>query len=178
MVMWKLMEKDRLCREYREALEELPPGMDQAEAFANLRLTLASDVLSHVEGCDICAESTEVFWASRNLLGQPLQVAREERAQDLETGAPWFAARVMALIAEREAEGERAAAEWTKAVARLASRVAWVSAAALLVASTVLYTPQSRESSKQPTMESSHQWLFDGGAQAAVEDALAGPVEK
>lgn len=176
--MWKLMDKDRRCREYREALEELPPGMDQAEAFANLRLTLASDVLSHVESCDICAESTEVFWASRNLLGQPLQLAREERVQEFETSAPWFAARVMALIAERKAEGERAAAEWAKAVARLAPRVALVSAAALLIASTVLYAPQGRESNKQPAVESTHQWLFDGGAQAAVEDALAGPVEK
>ena len=95
---------------------------------------------------------------------------------------PWFAAQVMAEIAERETEIRADNVEWTGAVTRLASRLAWVSALALLVAGTLVYDPQPRTETSARVSQSAgepQQYLFDSAAgQSSVDDALAGPVER
>jgi hypothetical protein len=88
---------------------------------------------------------------------------------------------VMAKIAERETEGRRALTEWSVAVAKLASRLAWVSALLLLVG-TWFYGPnggQLNTPSVQSKAEAAPQYLFDSAAgQATLDDALVSPPER
>lgn len=180
--MWdKFRKENRLCEHYREALEDLPPDVEQSMASSSLSSSLPAEVLEHVHGCDACQEAAETFWASRELLAGPLELAREwnSAASDAK---PWFAARVMAKVAEREAEGRRALAEWSGAVAKLASRLAWVSALLLLVGTTWFYGPhggQLNGESVESKAQASQQYLFDSAAgQGTVDDALVSPPEK
>jgi hypothetical protein len=74
--------------------------------------------------------------------------------------------------------------EWSGAVSKLASRLAWVSALMLLVASTWLYDPQSNggqsnSSAGQSSTEAAPQYLFDSStALSNVDDALVSPAER
>jgi hypothetical protein len=180
--MWnKFRKENRLCEQYREALEDLPPDVDQSMASSSLSNGLPAEVLEHARECDACEEAAETFWASRELLAGPLELAREWNgaARDAK---PWFAARVMAKIAERETEGRRALMEWSGAVAKLASRLAWVSALVLLVGTTWFYGPhggQLNTPSVESKAEAAQQYLFDTAAgQGTVDDALVSPPEK
>lgn len=180
--MWdKLRKGKRLCEEYREALEDLPPDVDQSMASSSLGNSLPVEVREHARECNACEEATEIFWTSRELLAGPLELAREWNSATSDA-KPWFAARVMAKIAEREMEGRRALAEWSGAVAKLASRLAWVSALLLLVGTTWFYGPHGRQLGT-PSVESkaqgTQQYLFDSAAgQGTVDDALVSPPER
>jgi len=180
--MWDKFRKENwLCERYREALEELPPDVDQRMASSSLSNSLAAEVLEHARECDACEEAAETFWASRELLAGPLELAREWISA-VSDAKPWFAVRVMAKIAERETEGRRALTEWSGAVAKLASRLAWVSALLLLVGTTWLYGPhggQLNNESVESKAQGTQQYLFDSAAgQGTVDDALVSPPEK
>jgi hypothetical protein len=88
----------------------------------------------------------------------------------------------MAKIAERESEGRRALTEWSGAVAKLASRLAWVSALVLLLGTTWFYGPNEGRMNTQSVQlraEGTPQYLFDSTAgQATVDDALASSPER
>ena len=180
--MWdKFNKKNELCTQYREALEDLRPDMDEATATVELKNSLDAEALVHAESCDGCEEATEVFWASRKLLGG----SAPDYAVDEEARAPWFATRVMARIAERETEGRRAVTEWSGAVAKLASRLAGVSALVLIVGSTWLFVPgkpntQPLTTSVQSAQgEAMPQYLFDSGtAPSNADDELLSPAER
>jgi hypothetical protein len=94
-----------------------------------------------------------------------------------EVSAPWFAPRVMAAIAAKESELRQSLEAWA-AIPRLAARLTWVSALALLLASTWLYeSPKfaqnvAQNSGTQSTVES----LFDSPQSSATDDVL--PAEK
>jgi hypothetical protein len=181
--MWETFRKEnRLCEHYREALEDLRPDVDEATASAELRINLPAEVFENARGCGHCEEATETFWASRGLLAGPLEVAREQRNAAANETRSWFAARVMAKIAERETEGRRALMEWSGAVAKLASRLVWISALVLLVGTTWFYGPNGgwlNTQSVQSKAEGTPQYLFDSAAgQATVDDALTSPPER
>jgi hypothetical protein len=181
--MWdKFRKENRLCEEYRGALEDLPPDVDQSTASSSLSESLPAEVLEHARECDACEQAAETFWASRELLAGPLELAREWNSATMSDAKPWFAAGVMAKIAEREAEGRRALTEWSGAVAKLASRLAWVSALVLLVGTTWFYGPhggQLNTPSVESKAEGTSQYFFDSAAgQGTVDDALVSPPEK
>jgi hypothetical protein len=117
--MWALRQRDRGdCKQLRETLEE-SGGLDG----------LPSALADHVAKCASCAAELEEFRQSRALLrGLP-------RESDI--ARPWFAPRVMAAIAAREAELRQSIDAWA-VVPKLASRLTWVSALALVVTSTWL----------------------------------------
>ena len=178
--MWdKFRKENRLCEQYREALEDLQPDVDQSMASSSLSNSLPAEVLEHARECDACEEAAETFWASRELLAGSMELARDGRDVAMN---PWFAARVMAKIAERETEGRRALTEWSGAVAKLASRLAWVSALVLLVGTTWFYGPyggQLNSESVESKAQATPQYLFDSAAgQGTVDDALVSPPEK
>jgi hypothetical protein len=187
--MWdKFRNENRLCEQYREALEDLRPDVDRPSSSAELSNSMSAQVLEHARECDRCEEAAETFWTSRDLLAgrdlltRPLELAREHRGAAMAETKPWFSARVMARIAERETEGRRALTEWSGAVAKLASRLAWVSALVLLVGTTWFYGPKgghlSTESVQSKT-EGTPQYLFDSAAgQATVDDALVSSPER
>jgi hypothetical protein len=178
----KFRRENPICQQYHEALEDLPPEIDQLIASAELSNSLPAQVLEHVRECDICKEAAATFWASRDLLGVSLEPARERHNAALNESRPWFAQRVMAKIAERESEGRRALTEWSGAVAKLSSRLAWVSALLLLVGTTWFYGPNGgrlNTQSVQSKAEGTPQYLFDGAAgQATVDDVLVSPPER
>jgi hypothetical protein len=72
--------------------------------------------------------------------------------------------------------------EWSGAVAKLASRLVWISALVLLVGTTWFYGPNGgwlNTQSVQSKAEGTPQYLFDSAAgQATVDDALTSPPER
>lgn len=141
------------CRLLRDVLEDVAVGATALTAAQR----------EHLAACTNCQEAAEVFSTSRSVL-------RELPSRAAAPG-PWFAPRVMAAIAAREAELRQSLDAWA-AVPRLAARLTWVSALALLLASTWLYeSPKFAQSSgkqNQATIES----LFDAPQSAAPDDVL------
>jgi hypothetical protein len=181
--MWgKFRKENRLCEQYREALEDLRPDVEQGAASVELRNSLAVEVFEHARECGACEEAAETFWASRDLLTGSLDLMRERRDAEMDDRRPWFAARVMAKIAEHETEGRRALTEWSGAVAKLASRLAWVSALVLLVGTTWFYGPNGGRLDTQTVQskaEGTPQYLFDSAAgQGTVDDELVSSPER
>jgi hypothetical protein len=175
--MWDIFKKqNQSCVEYRDALEELSLDLDPAAALALLRSNLPEALIIHSQSCDACQEASETFWASRALLAEPAQLAAQLRA---ESAAPWFATGVMAEIMEREMQARQFVTEWAGAVARFSSRLAWISALALIVGSTFLYAPNSNQSNRSAVQsaDSAPPSLFDSAA-APTDDALASPTER
>lgn len=184
--MWDWTKKQSgLCARYSAALEELPVEIGEAAGCAELRKSLPAQLAAHAADCSSCKAAQEMFWASRKLLAGQFFEARQEMPAGL-NGAPWFATRVMTKIAEREAEVHRARMEWSGAVSKLASRLAWASALMLLVTSTWLYDPQpagpqsngsQSNSAGQSSTEAAPQYLFDSAsAPSNVDDALVSPA--
>jgi len=116
--MWNPLKKsDSECDRFREALEDV--GSWEA---------LPTAQSEHVGGCLDCEAAADELATSREMLNTlPRQAA----------AGPWFAPRVMAAIAARESELRRSIDAWT-VVPKLARRLTWVSALALVLASTWL----------------------------------------
>jgi len=147
--MWdRLKRQDEECSRFRDSLEEVASGGASRE------------MLEHSAACEDCAAAAEELLESRELL-RALPRASSPRM-------PWFAPRVMAAIAARESEMRRSLEAWA-AVPRFAARLTWVSALALLLASTWLYaTPKSTPNSNQTTVET----LFDSAHSSGPDDVL------
>jgi hypothetical protein len=116
--MWNPLKKSGSeCDRFRDALENV--GSWEALPVAQRE---------HVGGCQDCEAAADELATSREMLNAlPRQVAVR----------PWFAPRVMAAIAAREHELRRSIDAWT-IVPKLARRLTWVSALALVLASTWL----------------------------------------
>jgi hypothetical protein len=140
------------CRRLRDVLENGAKGA-----------ALSAAQREHLAACADCQEAADAFYMSRTIL-------RELPSRATVPG-PWFAPRVMAAIAAREAELRPSLDAWA-AVPRLAARLTWVSALALLLASTWLYqSPRHAQNSgnqNQGTSES----LFDAPQSAAPDDVV------
>jgi anti-sigma factor RsiW len=117
--MGSLLKKDSgECSRFLESLEDVA-----SEA------ALSPALRAHAAGCKECAAAVDEWLASRKLLKampRPAEVAK-----------PWFAPKVMAAIAARESELRRSLDAWT-VVPKLASKLAWVSALALVLTGTWL----------------------------------------
>jgi hypothetical protein len=117
--MWSLLRKGRgECSRFLASLEDVASGA---------ALSLAQS--EHAAQCKECATAVDDWLASRKLL--------EAMPRQAEVAKPWFAPKVMAAIAARESELRRSLDAWT-VVPKLASRLAWVSALALLLTGTWL----------------------------------------
>ena len=149
----RMKKSQNECSRLREALD------DSAGDLA----ALSPAQREHLAACAECQEAADVFIMSRNVM-------REMPPRVAEPG-PWFAPRVMAAIAAREAELRGSLDAWA-AVPRLAARLSWVSALALLLASTWLYESprraQTAASNNQGTIES----LFDSTQSTGPDDVL------
>lgn len=138
--MWTwLGRKTSECRRIEERLFALL----ETQPFSSLESWLAAaepEVRAHVKDCARCsAEMDDVIYA--------LSLLRANRPATADPG-PAFAARVMQAIAEREQHGSSPGSLWF-AVPAVAARLAWVSAAVLLVASTWMY--EQRPSAPAPS---------------------------
>ena len=151
--MWNLLRKKTIeCVHLRNALEQT----------AN-RADLAPDLQDHLTVCGDCQTAADEFYVGRALL------------QTLPAQSPWFAARVMSAIAAREGEIKRSLEAWA-ILPKLAARLTWVSALALLLAGTWLY---ERPKSTTRQMDTAGESLFEGStASSSPDDLLASAVEQ
>ncbi len=114
--MWNFMKKqDDDCSRFRDSLEEVASGGASRE------------MLEHSAACEDCAAAAEEMLESRELL--------RALPRSSATMMPWFAPRVMAVSAAREAELRQSLDAWS-AIPKLALRLTWISAIALTLAST------------------------------------------
>jgi hypothetical protein len=113
--MWNFVKrKDDDCSRFRDSLEEVASGGASRE------------MLEHSASCEDCAAAAEELLESRELL----RALPRESVGPL----PWFAPRVMAAIVAREAELRQSLDAWT-VIPKLALRLTWISAVALMLAS-------------------------------------------
>ena len=155
--MWNLLKarmNERKCSAVRDALENAPeaPALSAAQR-------------AHLAACAECQTAAEDILSARHVLAELPHAAEP---------GPWFAPRVMAAIAARESELRQTLEAWA-AVPRLAARLTWLSALALLLASTWLYqlpkfTPNSSNGGGAES-------LFDTPQSSASSDDIVVPME-
>lgn len=156
--MWNLLKarkNDTECRIVRDALDN---ASDTAE--------LSSEQHTHLMECPECRGAADDISLTRSVL-------QEVPARVAEPG-PWFVPRVMSAIAAREGELRQSLEAWA-AVPRLAARLTWLSALALLLASTWLYgLPKSTPIASNGSAVDS---LFDVPHASNVQDDAVIPLE-
>ena len=157
--MWNLLGSKKnyhQCSDLRTALE-----------YAIDSSALTATQLAHLSACPDCQTAAEDFSACRMLLRHsPLLSVQPDS---------WFAPRVMAAIAARESEWRQSLETWA-AVPRLAARLTWVSALALLLASTWLYQVPKSAPPPQSGSATVAESIFDSTQSSTAQDDVL-PVE-
>lgn len=156
--MWNLLrmrKNQKECGRLQDALERAAEAED---------LSLAQR--EHLAACGDCRAMADERAAARHILSHVVARAAQP--------GPWFAPRVMAAIAAKESELRQSLEAWA-AVPRLAARLTWASALALLLASTWLY--QRPKSTPRTSNDGTVESLFDT-AQAPVQDDIELPGEQ
>lgn len=149
--MFSLLKRDRAtCKRLRDSLEDA----SGADALSPMQR-------KHLAECPDCQAGADELLMSRILLKKIPSVTPAP--------APWFAPRVMAVIAARESELRQSLEAWA-AVPRLAARLAWISGLVLLLASTFLY--QRPKSTPNSSGQASVDTLFDIQPPTAQDDLL------
>ena len=149
--MWTLKKNREDCSQFQESLEG-----------GTLATVWPSTLREHATECAECRAIAEELLATRDLL-------KTLPASQAEIPRPWFAQRVMAAIAARELELRQSLDAWT-AVPKLASRLTWASALALLLASTWLY--ERPKSTPKPGGDAAVESLFDQPASSSTQDDI------
>jgi len=127
------------CREFRMQLEDAASAASGSKEVQELLARLPSSHKEHAAGCADCRAAAENILETRTLLTELPSYAG--------VAGPWFAPRVMAAISARRAAVGRTADTWTF-LPKLAARVTWASAIALLLASGWLYQTPASTSAK------------------------------
>jgi hypothetical protein len=155
--MWNPLKKSSSeCDGFRDLLEE--------GGSATLPVTLRE----HVSACSDCAAAVEVMAASRELLSA---LPRQAEA------GPWFAPRVMAAIKARESELRRSVDEWI-IVPKLARRLTWISALALVLASSWLFGRPNSTALKPVSTDMTGEPVPEYSAPVNNDDLLLSLAEK
>ena len=161
--MWNLLSKSKKeCERFRDGLETSAGAATGLESVEGLLAMLPVAQGGHAAGCADCRTAADEFLRIRVFLRQA-----STKPQGLEN--PWFAGRVMAAIAAREAELEGPAGTWI-ALPRLASRLALAACAVLLVGSTWLYQRPSKTPGNQSMASAAPEYLFEAPAVPATQD--------
>ena len=143
------------CSAFREALETasgvstLPPALQE-----------------HLKACSECQSVADEFGRSRTLLGALPRPRYEPSA--------WFVSRVMSAINARENELRQSMETWSL-IPRLAAKLAWISALALVLAGTWAYErPKVVIHQNDATAGES---LFESPSPSVPDDLLASVAE-
>lgn len=155
----------RECNNFRDALNEVAGAATIQELLAGA----SPQQRAHAAACEDCRKASEELLATRLLLSA--------LAPQMDVPRPWFAARVMSAIAARGTASIRLATAWT-VVPKLASRLAWVSAVAILVAGTWLYRKPVSSSPSQTGTEASVESIFETAPPPHQDDVFLSTVEK
>jgi hypothetical protein len=159
------------CREFQSQLEDAAGAAPNAKDLSALLSPAPGALKTHVSACADCRVAAENILAARALLAELPSYAA--------TAGPWFAPRVMAAIAARKAELSRATDTWTF-LPKLAARLTWASAVALLLASGWLYQkPVSTTTSAKPVVtDLTGEPVVDTVMPASNDDVLVSLAEK
>jgi hypothetical protein len=128
MANW-LKRRPGACREAESRIQELL-NSSASESREELLASADPALLSHVARCKDCGATVEEGISVRQMLHRELRPAEDP--------GEGFTLRVMQAIAAREAERNSTTNPWF-ALPALAARFAWVSAVALLLATSWLY---------------------------------------
>lgn len=156
--MWSILKKrSSVCDDLRAALENTSPDASPENPEAP---GLSPALQEHLASCPDCQAAADARLMTRFLFRKFPRAAGPDS---------WFAPRVMAAIAAREAQLRQSIETWA-VLPRLAARLTWVSALALLLMGTwVLESPKfARDSANQPGTES----LFESSQQQNPDDVL------
>src|SRR5580704_1973435 len=157
------------CRDFQMQLEDAAGAAPSAKSLTELVASAPIALKEHVTGCADCRAAAENILAARALLAELPSYAA--------TAGPWFAPRVMAAIAARKAELSRAADTWTF-LPKLAARLTWASAVALLLASSWLYQKPATTSAKPVATDITGEPVVDTATPANNDEVLVSLAEK
>jgi hypothetical protein len=157
------------CRDFQSQLEDAAEAASSAKKFSELFPDAPNALKAHAATCADCRCAAENIFEARALLAH--------RPSTASMAGPWFAPRVMAAIAARKAELTRAADTWTF-LPKLAARLTWASAVALLLASTWLYQKPISTSAKPVLTDLTGEPLVDTTTPPTNDDVLVSLAEK
>jgi hypothetical protein len=164
-----LSKRSAECRDFQSQLEDAASATPGAKELSELLTAAPAALREHAAACSACRAAAENIPEARALLAElPSHAA---------LAGPWFAPRVMAAIAARKAEFSRAADTWTF-LPKLAARLTWASAVALLLASGWLYQKPVSTSPKPVLTDITGEPLVDNAAPANTDDVLVSLAEK
>src|SRR5437660_10661506 len=167
--MWNLLNKnDEECRRLRDLLEESAAPRPEAARIEELTEGWSAAQRHHVATCEGCQTAAQDILTTREILKGISSSAGQSR--------PWFSTRVMAAIAARERELAEAASTWL-AVPKFASRLAFASAALLLLTSTWLYERPLTAPSQQASSLAAQESIFEAPSTVNQDDVLV-PVQE
>jgi hypothetical protein len=157
--MWNLFHSSgNACERFRESLEEVRRGD-----------ALPGALREHASECLDCEAALDELAVSRELLRAIPRPA---------SLGPWFAPRVMAAIAAGESELRRSMDAWT-IVPKLARRLSWVSALALVLAGTwLLGRPTSNPSSVPVVTDITGEPVLESSPPVSNDELLLSLAEK
>src|SRR5437763_12776171 len=125
-MMWSKLKKEiAVCGDLRDALESTAFGREVSPENPEAP-TLSPELQEHLASCPDCQAAADARLMTRSLLRKLPRAAAPDA---------WFAPRVMAAIAAREAQLRQSIETWA-VLPRLAARLTWVSALALLLMGT------------------------------------------
>ena len=164
-----LNKRTARCREFQSQLEDAASAAPDAKELPQLLAAAPVALKDHAAACADCRAAAENILAARALLTELPSFAA--------TAGPWFAPRVMAAIAARKADLARAADTWTF-LPKLAARLTWASAVALLLASTWLYQKPANPSAKPVATDITGEPVVDAATPANNDEVLVSLAEK
>jgi len=157
------------CAKVHDALQGISSA-EQSEGVLALGVLLAQlseEVRAHVNACDDCRLFAAELLEVRGMF------------QYADTGpqpGPYFLARVMAAISDREGELQRISQTWA-AVPRLAYRLSVLASLSLLVAAGWLYQ-QPRHASIASVSAQNTEGLVDSSGNAVQDDFLLNTADR
>src|SRR5580704_5598702 len=157
------------CRDFQSQLEDAAEAAPSAKEFSELFREAPNALKAHAASCADCRSAAENIIEARALLAELPSTATMAGA--------WFAPRVMAAIAARKAELTRAADTWTF-LPKLAARLTWASAVALLLASGWLYQKPVSTSAKPVATDITGEPVADTATPATNDEVLVSLAER
>ena len=177
--MWFLGSSlNKQCEAARGALELTVSRPDAGEivALETLLAQLPQSARKHAIACGECRIFADELLEVRTML----QFDRQSRiaAVEIAQPGPYFMARVMAAIAERETEQEKKAQTWA-AVPRLAHWLSVLASLTLLIAGSWLYQrPAQPATVAGINAEQNYEGLVEGSGNAVQDDFLLNTADR
>ena len=162
--MFNLLKKSTMgCERFRDGLELAAETLAGAESPDVVLSMMKTELRAHGANCADCRT------ASAELLSVRAMMKDMGAGTDATADNPWFAGRVMALIAAREVELNGPVGTWI-ALPKLASRFALVAGAIILVGSTWLFQRPGGAQKNQSKVSAGPEYLFEAPPPAMTQD--------